>query len=289
MKTFFCRHSSKLDIDNETYNYLWENDYMAIHYPTSKHERNEVSDCESTNPNDYSGSAKKAINALNKISKHGGYVFSVYENQDDYKIGYVEPHSKIELIKGKWGNKNGVEGRTAILKAIKFNRSKEVNPLDALSLTCAQPRQGSICEWSKVGKRVQNLMNGINKKKKLSDLTPDLQEVLCSEFLRTGLDTNLPKLSSLLTPVGRTMKDVDIIGLAENGKRVVVQVTYSYEPQWKIQRLIKYKNEADTNLILFCNTGNHREVEGVVIYSLEEVFKRFSESEIGRKWIELIK
>lgn len=289
MKTFFCRHSSKLDIDDETFNNLWENDYMAIHYPTSKHERNETSDCESTNPNDYSGSAKKAINALNKISRHGGYVFSVYENQNDYKIGLVEPNSEIELIEGKWGNKHGVKGRTAILKAIKFKKSKVLNRLDALSLTCAQPRQGTICEWSKVGKRVQNLMNGINKKKELSDLTPDLQEVLCSEFLRSGLDANLPKLISLLTPVGRTMKDVDIIGLEENGKRVIVQVTYSFEPQWKIDRLKKYRNEADTDLILFCKTDNPREIEGVKVYSLEKVFKTYSESEVGRKWIEIIK
>jgi hypothetical protein len=230
------------------------------------------------------------INKLvHKLSKNGGYVFSVYENQDDYKIGYIEPKTDIEIIKGKWGNKNGANGRIAILKGLRFSKSMKLNPLDALSLTCAQPRQGTICVWSKVGKRVQNIINGVNKQKELSDLTPDLQEVLCSEFLRTGLDPKLPKLSSLLTPVGRTMKDVDIIGLAENGKRVLVQVTYSFEPKWKIQRLKKYTDELETDLILFCKTNNPRRTEGVMIYSIDEVFERFSNSQIGQNWIEKIK
>tara|TARA_R110002050_G_scaffold274062_2_gene418309 strand:- start:1287 stop:2075 length:789 start_codon:yes stop_codon:yes gene_type:complete len=262
---------------------------MAIHYPTSKHGWNEDSDCDSFDPNDYSGSAKKALNALHKISRYGGYVFSAYESHDDYKIGYVEPQTEIEIIKGKWGNKNGAIGRTAILKTIRFKKSLELNPLDALSLTCAQPRQGTICVWSKVGKRVQNIMNGVTNQKILSDLTPDLQEVLCSEYLRTGLDKSLPKLSSLLTPVGRTMKDVDIIGLAENGKRVLVQVTYSFEPDWKIQRLKKYIDQEETELILFCKTNNPRQTEGIKIYSLDEVFKWFSTSKTGRTWIEKIK
>ena len=289
MKTFFCRHSSELDIDNYTYNFLWKNNYVAIHYPTSKHGWREEGDCNSIDPNDYTGSAKKALNALHKLSKEGGYIFSVYENQDDYKIGFVEPKTEIEIIKGKWGDKNGVSGRTAILKGLRFSRSLELNPIDALSLTCAQPRQGTICVWSKVGKRVQNILNGIDEGKGLSDLTPDLQEVMCSEFLRTGIDRNLPKISSLLTPVGRTMKDVDIIGLAESNRRVLVQVTFSFEPQWKIDRLKKYSYDENTDLILFCRTNSPRITEGIKIYSIDEVFEKFTKFDVGRNWIGKIK
>lgn len=289
MKTYFCRHSSQLDIDKETYDFLWDNDLIAVHYPSSKHGWKEEGDCESTDPADYEGAAKKAMNALHKLSKHGGYVFSVYENQDDYKIGIIEPGTDIVIIRGKWGNKNGFSDRVALLKGLQFSRSIELSPTDALSLTCAQPRQGTICVWSKVGKRVQNIVNGINENKKLSDLTTDLQEVLCSEFLRSGIDSNLPKISSLLTPVGRTMKDVDIIGLAENNKRVLVQVTYSFEPQIKINRLKKYFDGTKTELILFCKTKNPRMVDGVLLYSIDEVFKKYTNSELGGKWIANIK
>lgn len=288
MQTFFCRHSSKLDIDNHTFNRLWENDIMAIHYPEAKHGWDQENDCESINPNDYTGSAKKALNALHKISKNGGYVFSVYENQDNYKIGYVEPGTEIEIIKGKWGNKNGLDGRVAILKTLKFKRSIELNPIDAISLTCAQPRQGTLCVWSAAGNRVQSIMEGNERQKVLSDLTPDLQEVLCSEFLRSGIDATLPKLSSLLTPVGRTMKDVDIIGLTNSGKRVLVQVTYLVEPTWKIEKLEKYKSQKNTDLILFCKTEEPRNQNGIIIYSIDEAFKKFTSSETGKSWIEQI-
>lgn len=167
--------------------------------------------------------------------------------------------------------------------------SHRVNPLDALSQTSAQPGQGTICLWSKVGKRVENILNGIDTEKELSDLTPDLREVFCSEFLRTGLDESLPKLSSLLAPIGRTLKDVAIVGLAENGKRLLVQVTYSFEPKWIIEKLKKYTNRGDMEIILFCITNNPREMEGVRIYSIDEAFKRFTDAEIGRKWMEGMK
>lgn len=289
MKTYFCRHSSKLDIDRKTFDYLWENDYMAIHYPISKEGWKEEGDCESINPNDYSRDGKKALNALHALSKNGGYVFTVYENQNDYKIGYVEPNTTIEIIRGKWGSKNGTKDRTAILKGVRFTKSLTVNSVDALSLSSVQPRQGTICVWAKAGNRVQNIMNGVSNQKELSDLTPDLQEVLVSEYLRTGLDPELPKIESLLTPVGRTMKDVDIIGLAENKKRVIVQVTYSFEPQWKINNLKKYSGEGDTELIIFCKTQNPRRSDGVLIYSIDEAFNRFCNTEAGRNWLEKLK
>lgn len=287
MKTFFSRHSSTLDIDEATYNYLWDNEYMAIHYPNSNEKS--IDDCTSINPNDYSGSAKKSLNALHKISKDGGYIFAVYENKDYYKIGYVEPETKIELIKGKWGRKNGLNGRIAILKGVKFKTSIIINPIDALSLTCAQPRQGTLCTWNKIGKRVENIYNGTKTKKTIDDLTPDLQEVLCSEFLRSNIDSDLPKLESLLTPVGRTMKDVDIIGLTSESKRVLIQVTHDNEPQWKIDRLQKYKSEKDCILILFCKTDKIKTINNVLIYDIEIAFKKFTSSENGKKWINMIK
>jgi hypothetical protein len=289
MKTFFIRHSSALDIDHETFNHLWDNHLIAVHYPISKYGWNEKDDCDSIDPNDYTGSAKKALNALHKLSEQGGYIFSVYEHQNLYKIGRVEPGTPIELIKGNWGNKNKLQGRKAMLKGLKMAEHMELNPIEALSLTCAQPRQGTICVWHKIGQRVEHIINETTQQKNLSDLTPDLQEVLCSEFLRTGLDPSLPKLSSLLMPVGRTMKDIDIIGLSEDNKRALVQVTYSFEPQWKIDKLKKYGDGSETALLLFCMTDNPRIQDGVRLYSIEEAFNRYSDTPVGQNWLKHIR
>lgn len=286
MKTFFCRHSSKLDVDRDTLEFLWNNDYMAIHYPTTIDGWNEEADSESLNPMDYTTFAKRAINALHKIAKKGGYVFAVYGHKSDYKIGFIEPNTKIEIVEGTWGNKGKVQGRVAKLKALKFKSSKIIKRGDALSLTCAQPQQGTLCEWHKVKNRVENYYNGTEiAKKTVDDLTPDLLEVLCSEFLRTNLDEQLPRIQSLLTPVGRTMKDVDIIGITNNHKRILAQVTNLHLPQGKINKLLKYSGDDDSELILFCKTSKIQIQDNILIYDIREAFEKFIKTEIGSSWL----
>lgn len=286
MKTYFCRHSSELDIDSGTFNFLWENNYMGIHYPHTKNSDREM-DSQSINPEDYDTSGKKALNALLDISENGGYVFAVYENKNEYKIGIVNPKSKIELIEGKWGDKNGVGGRVAVLKCLRFSKSITLPAIEAISLTCAQPRQGTLCIWHGAGLRVENIFNGTVRNRTISDSTPDLQEVLCSEYLRNHTDSRLPRLNSLLTPVGRTMKDVDIVGLTDDGRKILAQVTYSHEPPFKIEKLLKYYSEKEI-LILFCETKNPRIENNVLIYSIDEVFDRFATTDIGMNWIKNI-
>jgi hypothetical protein len=48
---------------------------------------------------------------------------------------------------------------------------------------------------------------------------------MCSEYLRHAHGA-LPILVHLLLPVGRTMKDVDIYGIASDGRKVHAKVTY---------------------------------------------------------------
>jgi hypothetical protein len=62
----------------------------------------------------------------------------------------------------------------------------------------------------------------------LSDLSPSQQEILCSEFLRMPEveSRGLPRLVHLLLPPGKTMRDIDIVGTAADGKRLLAQVTF---------------------------------------------------------------
>ena len=256
---------------------------MAIHYPNTIN-GNEEMDTRSLDPNEYKTAGKKALNALLDISKNGAYVFAVYENKNEYKLGLIDPNTEIELIEGKWGNKNEFGNRVAILKGLKFTKKLILSANDAISLTCAQPRQGTLCQWHSVGFRVENLFKGISYKKTISDLTPDLQEVLCSEYLRIHSDNRLPKLISLLTPVGRTMKDVDIVGLSVEGNKILAQVTYGNEPSNKIDNLLKYSND-NAILILFSKTDYTKIENNIIIYSIDEAFDKFTATEIGSNWI----
>lgn len=268
-------------MDQKTLDNLWKRNLIAIHYE----------DIKSYDPDRYNGrSAKGAFNTLNKISKDGGYVFAMYENKNDYKIGLVEPGTEIEYVDGVYGDKNGNQGQKAILKCIKFKESMKLPRLDALSLICAQPRQGTLCTWHAVGKRVENIFNGIPMNTSVSNLTPDLQEVLCSEYLKLGIDKNLPKIESLLTPVGRTMIDADIVGLTNESKRILVQVTYGNQKDYneKIDKLKKYSND-NCELILFCKNPGEEQVGSVKVYDIEKIFDKFIKTEVGMRWIETIK
>ena len=263
---------------------------IAVHYPHNENGELGENDTESISIDDYTGSAKSAMKALHELARQGGYVFAQYRNHDSYKIGYVPPSTSVELIRGEWGNQyGGLEGRPAVMKGVRLSRVQTLSAMDAISLVCAQPRQGTFCRWRSVGPRVENLVEGHGGSLTLDGLTPDLQEVLCSEFLRSGIDQRLPHIVALLTPVGRTMKDVDIVGLTTGGERVAVQVTHGSlsASQWKIDRMQRYAG-SDVRRLLFCKDTEYQVVDGVEIYDLGEAYNRYSASDIGKLWLELV-
>jgi hypothetical protein len=84
----------------------------------------------------------------------------------------------------------------------------------------------------------------------------------------------LPRLRYLLLPVGRTLEDVDIYGLAEDGREIFAQVTYlsreSKPAQEKIEKLNGYSS-GDAHLVFFGSGSGQRQEKGVVFVSVDEV------------------
>ena len=177
MKTYFIRHSSSLDIDKKTLQSLWNSDFVGIHFPHDAVSEDRSSDSRSLEPNDYLGVAKSTLARLKKIGREGCFIFATYRDHPGGKIGYIEPNSEVELFSGKWGDKNGLAGREATLKVLKVSNGRNLSAFDSLSLTKAQPRQGTLCHWRKVGGRVQSLVSG-QVAIEVGSLTPDLQEVM---------------------------------------------------------------------------------------------------------------
>lgn len=291
MKTYFVRHSSKLDIDKHTLEMLWEGNYFGIHYPHDRDGTLSQHDARSTDPNDYKGKAKSCMLKLQEIAKNGGYVFSVYEHQSGGKIGYVEPNSKVELLSGNWGRKNGLEGREATLKVIKLSSSKNLSAQESISLKSVQPRQGTVCHWRKVETRVESLLYG-KTDSVVGSLTPDLQEVMCMEFLRTeaAKKHGLPILKYTLSPVGRTLKDLDIIGMTQEDSFISAQVTYHPlgAADLKLKKLNSYVSEKDFT-IYFCKCKEPTLIDNHIIFPLDLVFKEFCiENKLGEKWFKRV-
>lgn len=288
--TYFIRHSSALDVDTDTLEALWTEDRIAIHYPHDKSGTFDRGDSRSLTPSDYAGNARSALQRLLDLARDGGYVFATYRGKAGGKVGYVTPGSSVELFHGSWGSKNMLQGREATLKALRLSGARDLTAEKAISLTAVQPRQGTFCRWQKVGQRVMALATGA-RAIGLDSLTPDLQEVMCMEYLRTAeaRKRGLPVLRQTLMPVGRTMKDIDILGVAESGRIISAQVTYkSLNPSdRKLRRLDPYRTEGNET-IYFCQCEQTQEINGHLIFPLKQVFDDFCLSnEEGQEWLRL--
>lgn len=289
-KTYFIRHGSALDIDAQSIESLWSNDCVAIHYPHDKSGVFAQGDSRSLVPSDYVGNAKSCMQRMLDLARDGGYVFATYRGKPGGKVGYVAPGSEVELFPGTWGKKNKLEGRPAVLKALRLAEARNLSAEESISLKAVQPRQGTFCRWRSVGKRVEAIMSGVAPSELLS-LTPDLQEVMCMEYLRTeaARKRGLPVLRHTLMPVGRTLKDIDIFGISETGRIISAQVTYKLlEPNGSKLRKLDAYLQSGGHTIYFCRCKEQQEIEGHIIFPLQWVFEEFClGDEFGKKWFEL--
>ena len=300
MKTYYIRHTKDLDIDNITRVNLWKNRKIAIHFPEDKQGEIGEKDNDSLDPDDYRPNGKGAIKNLRELAKDGGYVCAQYfiPDKDDSEclVGYINPNSEIEFIKGTWGDLKSYNGREAILKALSLQKVRVIKPREQTSLLINCPQQGTISWWHKAGEKVENLVKGIKKSNSgLEDLSTAQQETLCSEFMRlpeTEINfPGLPRLSHLLLPIGRNMKDVDIYGISTDGKKIFAQVTYSNleEPKVKdkCKKLSKYSDEGKNHLVFFCDTKKPKKDEdGILIFPIQQVFDRFISTKAGKEWLQ---
>jgi hypothetical protein len=291
MKTYFARHTLELDIDATTRRLLWDGRHIAVHFPQHGAETKvrEV-DNASLDPADYAGSGRRAMEALVELSTEGGYVCAQYAGYDDCLVGVVLPKSRIELVSGQWGGHLYPPTRPAILKALRLDRAALLKPEESVRILIGRPRQGTLMRWPSAGTMIQDLVEGTwhTRLPTLRDLLPPQQEIMCSEFLRLpeALTHGLPGLAHLLLPPGRTMKDVDVYGIALDGKRLFAQVTFggSEAVHEKFERLRKYAVE-DAHVLLFCDIATIRKTDGIFIVPMTLVFSAFCATRFGQTWL----
>jgi hypothetical protein len=292
MDTFFIRHkSSASGVDNRTRTQMWRERRVFIHFPRdSRSGRQPSGDSRSLDPNNYTGSAKYRLKALNELARNGGYVCAHYPEHSQWLVGFVQPSSSIQLRRGKWKEKpskrhNGV----AIIKTLRLSKHRLVEPANYALLQTVQPRQGTIMRWHKARDLVEALVLRRRPKIAFDLLAGGHQEALCAEFLRRRIATHfgLPQLDCLLCDVGRTMKDLDIFGLATDGRKIFAQVTHDSLEQamWKLKALQKFKKGGRGHLVLFCDCGKQEHQNSVIIFPIREVYRSFVATPTGKRWL----
>jgi hypothetical protein len=290
MKTYYARHT-KIALSDETLKSLRESNRIAVHYPKARnHPLSEWPDSESVNPNDYEGSAKRTLRALVRLASEGGYVVASYRDTDKLVVGKVPAGSRIAIEKDKWSaDSKEYPGRDAVIKTLAYEMVCMLSPERQLQARAFAPRQSTLTVWHKIGDRIEKLIDGENRLPDLSDLSTDLQEVLCSEFLREPSFKGVPRLSTLLMPIGRTMPDVDICGVAEDGKLLYAQVKFDSKDQdQRVRDLSERYGHADCHLILFSGI-THSKLDGRVLQlPLADAYKHFCSTKRGSEWLTLI-
>jgi hypothetical protein len=288
MSTYFVRHTEQLAVPNSTIFPLWRNHWIAIHYPEQRDQGLGGADNTSLDPNDYSGTGRASMKTLSRLGAEGGYVWAEYRNHPSCLVGKVVAGTPIELHRDKW-RETDRPGREAVLKRLALVDAREIGPADCIALRAARPQQGTICQWSNIGERLRYIVDRQTLPIALESLTPAQQEVMCSEFLRhpcTG-QFSLPSLETLLMPVGRTMKDVDIYGLTVGGQEIFAQVTYHPLEHAAPKRAVldQYATK-DRYTILFCRASAIWQDGLVLVFPIEEVFNVFKNSPEGVRWLE---
>ena len=295
LETYFVRHpQKKISLDVKTRKRMWRERRVFIHFEWDK-SGNRRADSRSKNPDDYEDSAKRAVSALYRLASEGGYVCGHYDEHETWMMGKVLPKSRIELREGKWpeSDRPKYHDGICVLKTLRLRKVRFVSPENYQVLQPAQPRQGTIMRWPSIGDTVEAIVEGKKLRSSLGALSPNHQEVMCAEFLRLkeASRNGLPQLACVLRDVGRTMKDLDIVGIAQNGKRLFAQVTYgsfdSKGVQEKRNALNKFSGH-NAYRILFCKCERSFSENGIIVFSIEEVYRRFRNTKIGKNWFKYI-
>jgi len=304
METYFIRHRNSVDENVKMHKKLLTEHRIFIHYPwdktTKRHKRFES---RSKNPEDYEGrGAKTALRKLNELAENGGYVCAQFPEHPPkpsiWMVGFVPVKSKIELFKGRWKKEElerwGLNHHSgiAVAKTLRLFKARLLEPADYALLQTFQPQGGTIVRWPKAGDLVEALVLRRKLKPGFDLLSGEHQELLCEEFLRNrlALKFGLPQLDCLLCDVGRTMKDLDIYGLATDGKKIFGQVTHNTIKQAdrKLDALKKFRTANRSYAILFCDCESLVHRDGVIVFPIRKVYSVFTRTKTGKRWLNSI-
>lgn len=264
---YFIRHTNVLEIDNSDISLMFEQGIVGIHYGSAY--KNDPS--ELLNPNIYEGKdAVRSMKYLLNLAKVGGYIWSDYSSISKTLIGKVSPESEVflkEFVPTK--NKEDFEKGKLFMKCIRLSETKEIRVDQKLSMRTRRPVQGTFVRWHKSYGGIKKIFEGDEKINSWNDLTPDQQEILVYEYLKE-VNNDEYHIRHLLMPIGRTMKDVDIYGMNNLGKRIFVQVTNFSEVQHKVDALRQY-----SSLLIYAGDVENKVENGIKYINVHDIFNYF--------------
>ncbi len=282
MESYFLRENDVAGVNPEDLAKLWEEDCIAIHYPGDDED-----DLRSLNPGDYrTRMEKNAIRTFARLAREGGYVWCQCPGQDYDLLGKVEAGTKVQFVESTWTQGRMASddqggrpaGAIAVLKTLQLVQAKRVGQGELHGLRAARPRKACISQWDACGNRLKAFVDDKLLAIEWRELSRELQETACAEFLRHHEHDSLPKLKFLMMPVGRTFQDLDIYGLSGDDKVLYAQVSHT-KPDFldgtgKLGPLIAMrKRSPDAELVYFGDVPTITARDGIWVVPTAEVFE----------------
>lgn len=256
MNEIYVRHN--ISSTKEILKNLWEERLIALHYQ----------DIESLDPKDYESPGRKGLTRLFRFCKTGAICGANYRELYPSKllIGRLPAGSQIELRKFFHKTRN----LNLVYKVVKLEETKEIEISDYPLLAGVQPQRSAICKWPSANGCLKALIEGSPLPLAVTSLHFSQLEVICYEYLRKTED-----IKALLAPIGRSMIDVDILGISDKSKRTLAQVTFSKNTETiksKKSKLDKYKNE-NCKLYFFGPESKYFTDETIKYIKIEAMFE----------------
>lgn len=272
LKVVFFRHKFSGTRPKKDVKKLWEQQKVGLHWAEKY----------STDPSDYDNStAQSELERLSDYGERGVIVAAYYGNDydihpDEMLIGVVPPGTEPV----------GEDVGDSIFKTLSMDEetTRVVSFKNYPVLSAVRPRGHSLCRWRAAEDQVQAIVREGQLSAEVGSLSSEQLEVACNEFLRVEFDGYFPTL-----PVGRTLRDVDIVGGTAN-ERILAQVTQEPDADKLDSKVQKLRNYTDENaqLVLFGPAEHESEtIDDVDYITVEEVFDTlYSDENHGRKMLD---
>lgn len=208
---------------------LFDSRQIAIHYQ----------DIPSGDPSRYRKKFQPYIRKLNRIAEEGGYVCANYPALKRTLVGKIKRKSSI------------VSGSTApILKKVQLHAVRELSSTQRAVFLVGAPRRSTISRWKIIGSRLKDFVDGRGGRD-WGALQPCEQETICQEYLRAKHG-----LIHLLVPFGRSLEDLDVIGIGKSGNPIAAQVTFSQSSS-QLMKKVKVLGAYSGTLFFFSPRSQH--------------------------------
>lgn len=251
-RVYFIRH---IWSEGNASEFLKSEGLFGIHYSNEPR---------SIKSEDYSGDAKRILKALEQMDSEDLICSSF--NDEFLEVGPLDKEFRIQLRDCQFH-----DGKIWVLKVARHTQEKRKKLYfsEYPMLLAAMPRQGTFGEWHLMREQILSIYHNGRVTFEYTALAPAQIEALCASYLFSS-----GKLVCQSLPSGRTLKDIDIVGLDPDGKRILAQVTFSKnksEIKRKAAALARYAF-LSPHLIFFAPAAMEKEISNQTFISLETVW-----------------